>query len=357
MPSKGEIRREAERLLSVFQDAGAEVLETNILQPAGAFLDLYGEDIRARALVTNDPELGELMLRPDFTVPVVQQHMENGVVPARYAYAGKVFRRQEIDANRDSEFYQVGYEVFERENPAAADAEVFTRISGVFADDNVKATIGDIGILMAAVDGLSTAQRRKDALRRHIWRPHRFRALLDRFSNQSDTKNRSFPVHDRDLSPHIGLRSREEIAQRIRALKEDQSEPPISQIEVDTLNAILGLNCSAHDGLARLSEIANDMPAVSNAVSRFARRLDALDERGCDVSDLAFEASHGRTSMEYYDGFVFAFQSVDNPDLPPLATGGRYDALTNVIGAGKSIPAVGGVIRPEFLLEMREASE
>ena len=47
-----------------------------ILQPAETLLDLYGEDIRARAYVTHDPVLGEAMLRPDFTVPVVQMHMD-----------------------------------------------------------------------------------------------------------------------------------------------------------------------------------------------------------------------------------------------------------------------------------------
>ena len=60
-------------------------------------LDLYGEDIRARAYVTSDALRGEQMLRPDFTVPVVQMHMEHGAEPARYTYSGEVFRRQEDD--------------------------------------------------------------------------------------------------------------------------------------------------------------------------------------------------------------------------------------------------------------------
>ena len=54
-----------------------------MLQPAGTLLDLYGEDIRARAYVTDDPVRGEMMLRPDFTVPVVQAHMAHGGGSAR----------------------------------------------------------------------------------------------------------------------------------------------------------------------------------------------------------------------------------------------------------------------------------
>ncbi len=73
-------------------------------------------------------------------------------------------------------------------------------------------------------------------------------------------------------------------------------------------------------------------------------------------SDLDFEASYGRTSMEYYDGFVFGFAAETRPDLPPVATGGRYDALTRLLGQGRSIPAVGGVIRPDLILQLAEAA-
>ena len=85
------------RLRARFEAAGAMPVEADVLQPAATLLDLYGEDIRARAYVTADPLRGEQMLRPDFTVPVVQMHMANGAEPARYTYAGEVFRKQEDD--------------------------------------------------------------------------------------------------------------------------------------------------------------------------------------------------------------------------------------------------------------------
>ncbi|MEL6419793.1 MAG: ATP phosphoribosyltransferase regulatory subunit, partial [Pseudomonadota bacterium] len=67
------------------------------------------------------------------------------------------------------------------------------------------------------------------------------------------------------------------------------------------------------------------------------------------------EASYGRTSMEYYDGFVFGFYAEGRADLPPVATGGRYDALTRRLGEGRAIPAVGAVIRPGILAELEAA--
>ncbi len=88
-------RAEAERLFARFRAAGAVPVDADILLPADTLLDLYGEDIRARTYVTTDPLEGEMMLRPDFTVPVVQMHMAHGAEPARYTYMGEVFRRQD----------------------------------------------------------------------------------------------------------------------------------------------------------------------------------------------------------------------------------------------------------------------
>ena len=56
--------------------------------------------------------------------------------------------------------------------------------------------------------------------------------------------------------------------------------------------------------------------------------------------------------MEYYDGFVFGFHGPDS--MPAIASGGRYDALTAVLGLGRSIPAVGGVIRPGLVAQLSE---
>ena len=111
MTISNAVKTRAAELSRFFEDAGALPVQCDILQPAETLLELYGEDIRTRAYVTFDPARGEQMLRPDFTVPVVQMHMESGAEPARYTYAGEVFRRQEDHPERPSEYLQVGYEV------------------------------------------------------------------------------------------------------------------------------------------------------------------------------------------------------------------------------------------------------
>ncbi|KEJ88996.1 ATP phosphoribosyltransferase regulatory subunit [Sulfitobacter donghicola] len=358
MPTRAETNAKAAQLRAGFEAQGAQAVEPPILQPADTLLDLYGEDIRARAYVTSDALRGEQMLRPDFTVPVVQMHMAIGAEPARYTYAGEVFRRQENDPARANEYVQVGYEVFERADPAASDAEVFALIANALEPYRVRAVTGDIGVLMAVVEGLDTSDMRKKALMRHIWRPRRFRALLERFSGGvpvSPTRE-ALLAGDVDAgAPLVGARRQHEIDHRIAALREDAKTPPISQKDVDLIEALLDISASLPDAIEQLHDLSVDLPVIIPAVAGVVARKDALKSRGVDVDKLAFEGSYGRTSMEYYDGFVFGFRSVDRPDLPPLATGGRYDALTRRLGQGREIPAVGGVMRPGVMLELESS--
>ncbi len=216
--------------------------------------------------MTADPLRGEMMLRPDFTVPVVQAHMAHGADPARYCYMGEVFRKQDTPGPRASEYLQVGFELFDRAAPEQADAEVFALFSRLLAPLSLRAATGDIGILMAAVRGLSTSDRRKAALLRHIWRPNRFRALLDRFSGRAPlpAARAALLEHLQQDTPealitaagtHVGLRSPADIAARARALIDDAATAPIAAPEAALLYDLLSLQAPARAALSHLRGI------------------------------------------------------------------------------------------------------
>jgi len=350
---------EVGRLLTIFEGAGALRVEPEVLQDAETLLDLYGEDIRARAFVTHDGTR-ELMLRPDFTVPVVQRHMAMGQEPARYAYAGPVWRRQRA-AGALREFIQTGFELFDGRDPAAADAEVFALVSDALSGLGVSASIGDMGLLLAAVDALTTTPARKAALRRHLWRPARFQRLLDRYATPSPLR----PALAGDETPEnlvtaagrpLGTRSVEEVAARVTRLRQEAETPPLTPQDVALVQGLLTLAAPASQALAAVQTLAGQHPAMAPAIDRLDRRLQALSQRGIDLAELPFEGSYGRTTLEYYDGFVFGFYQPDQPELPTVASGGRYDALTTVLGGGAGVPAVGAIIRPERVLAAREGA-
>ena len=340
-----QLRAEITRLLTVFQSAGAVRVEADILQPADVLLDLYGEDIRARAYVTPDPLRGEQMLRPDFTVPVVQRHMAESAEPARYTYAGPVFRHQDSDNGRAAQSEQVGYEVFDSGPADAIEVEVFALFHQILAPLGVTASTGDVGLLVAVIEGLTTSDARKAALRRHIWRPSRFQALLARFAQ---------PVGSKDLGTggqQIGLRNASDVELRLLQLADEAVAPPIPQHEIEALNDLLEVKGNLPEAFAQLQALARRLPAIVSAVDHMALRITALTSAGVDVSQIGFEAAYGLTAMEYYDGFVFGFYA-QHVGWPPVASGGRYDALTRVLGQGRDVPAVGGIIRPELSLRL-----
>lgn len=362
---RADIKRIAADVQQAFEDAGAVVREPDSLQPAEVLLDLYGEDIRARAYVTHDPVLGEQMLRPDFTVPIVQMHMAHGAEPARYTYNGSIWRKQLAGSVRGPENTQVGFELFDRENPAAADAEVFALIHSVLGGYSdlgpVGISTGDVGILQAAVSGLSTTARRKSALLRHLWRPKRFTQLLDRFSGHSEVpfgrdaliaqvNGKAVDQLVKEAGKFVGLRSVAEIAARVDDLCQDSATPAIPENEYALIKRILSVKSDAVTALRDLRLGQGEMPVLKPALDRMEARLEALSKRGIDVDRLPFEGNYGLTAMEYYDGFVFGFYAGANDARLTLASGGRYDALTRVLGQGRSIPAVGAVILPEAVL-------
>lgn len=354
-----DVRAEVGRLMSGFIANGAQPVEPAALLPADVLIDLYGEDLRARAYTTHDPVEGELMLRPDFTVPVVQIHMANGQGAARYAYAGSVWRRQEPGSNRPTEYLQAGFEVFGGDNPASDDAEVFAVLATALGDLPVQATTGDMGLVFAAIDALDTTERRKSALRRHVWRPARFKRLLERYSSTPDVsadraallravKDGSVLELIMASGPALGVRSVEEIAARAEILLNEQQAAPLSEAAVALVTNVLEIRSTMGFAAQELRKVA---PMLEGAIAQLEARAQALVDAGMDVSALPFEASYGRTTLEYYDGFVFGFHAPSRPDLPQIAQGGRYDALTRVLGNG--VPAVGGIIRPEAVLALK----
>src|SRR5581483_9496368 len=103
----------AEALVASYERAGYARVAPALLQPAEPFLDLSGEDIRKRMLLTTDPSGRELCLRPDLTIPVSRDYLASPKIgrPAGYCYLGAVFRHRD---EGPSEFLQAGIESFGR---------------------------------------------------------------------------------------------------------------------------------------------------------------------------------------------------------------------------------------------------
>jgi len=358
-----------------FAAAGFTSVEPRHLFPADTLLDLYGEDVRTRTFLFPDPaERRELCLRPDFTVPVALAHGLGGWDrPGAYAYGGPVFRRQEPGSARPVEYLQAGVESIGATDRPGEDARIFALIRAgldALGAGRPAVTTGDLGIVFALLDALAMPDWRRRALSRHLWRPARFHALIERYlaAPAPPGPRRQALLAAAAEGPEavarlaeaagdtVGLRDVSEVAARAAALAEAASDPPMPAEQGALIEAVLAVEGPSGAALLRLRDLAAAAGVdLGPALARFEARLDALARAGIDAGALPFRADYGR-NLEYYSGFVFEMQAPGRPDLPPLAGGGRYDALTRRLGAGRALPAVGAMIRPEAALASAEAT-
>ena len=359
-------------LARLFAQAGHVPVAVPHLYLGETLLDLYGEDLRARAFLVADAERGnELALRPDFTVPVALAHGAAGWErQAAYSYQGPVFRRQDPGLGRPVEYLQAGIERFGDADPVAADAAVFALLWRGLGALGVTpaATVGDLSIPFALLDALDMPPARRAALRRHFWRPARFQALVARACRPpAPSPGRRVLVEAvagpgpaaavaglmRAAGEPVGAREADEVVARARRLAAEAAEPPMPAADARLISDVLAVSGPAPQAADRLRRVARDAGVgIGPAIDRFEARLAALEAQGIEPAGLRFDAAFGR-NLEYYDGFVFELRAPGGAPHPPLAGGGRYDAMTVRLGAARPVPAVGGMIRPEAALAAR----
>ena len=362
-------------LLDVFQTYGAERIEPAIVQPADAFLDRMGEELRRRTYVFTGPDGTELCLRPDLTIPTCRAYLAR--VPAadramKLSYAGPVFRHNPKSPDRPGQSFQAGVENITAVNPAAADAEALILTDNALARTglkNVAATIGDLSIFAGLLESIGLTPQWTERLRRHVWRPAYLAELLKRLTGEATAGNAflahvgSLPVaearavlHDALALggiKHVGVRTIEEITERFLEQAVDASSARLPRATADLISQFLAVKAPAAQAVETLRKLAKSASISLDApISALERRFGLIERHGFNLSRATFAAQFGR-NMEYYTGFVFEFRV--GGEAAPIAGGGRYDNLLTALGAVKPAPAVGLAIFAERLLAARRA--
>ena len=375
------LEAQAQKIMQVFIKAGHEAVSPAIIQPAGIFLDVIGENLRARTYVFTDPDGAELCLRPDLTVPTCRLHIERNGDPTakgRYCYNGPAFRFQPIgaDSAHPREFRQAGIEsigVSEREKADAQTVALILEAMRAAGLKNFKLRIGDLGLFRALIKAIDMPDRWRQFLTHHFWRPDAFRMELRRLARPAEESLRSIPpalrasIVPNDLARSeravldylsangietMGSRTVTEVASNLMWRLADARSEPLPAATVELIERYLAISGPAKAAGASLKDLLRERGAAMNpTVDAYHRRLQLMAEMGVDVIHTEFSAEFGR-QLEYYTGFVFEVISSDLGPATPLAGGGRYDDLMRAAGAKRDVPAVGAAIHTERLLSV-----
>lgn len=369
----------AQTLLGAFTRAGFEAVSPAIIQPAGVFLDVVGERLRARTYVFSDPDGDELCMRPDITVPTCRLHIERhpeADVAAKYSYNGPAFRFQPQGSDRahTREFRQTGIEAFGEANRERAEAEIVaTIVAGLEATglSSYAMRFGDLGILREILRAVDMPSRWRQRLMHLFWHPAAFKAELKRLTEEPGAASAKIPKALRDAidpdDPHaaeaavagyleangiepIGQRSVAEIADNLLGRVADARSEPLSAKTAQLIASYVAIVAPARASARRIRELATLMGVnIEQAIGAYEWRLELIARAGVDLERAEFSAEFGR-ALEYYTGFVFEVITPELGQKSPVAGGGRYDYLLKAVGAPRDVPAVGAAVHTDRLL-------
>jgi len=357
-------------------------IEPPVLQPANLYLELTGEDIRARAYMLAGDDDAALCLRPDMTAPAVREALKRNdwSAPFGLAYDGLVFRRQ-TDSAKESEFRQIGAEVF------APVAEIAAREADITiaALDACRAVgveprmrLGDVAVFEAIVDACAVPESWARRVKRAFARPGGLATVLREAAAPPAPEesilgealaalpdDRAEAVVEELLGDArivlVGGRTVADIASRLREKGRAMHAPRADAAALDLIAEATAIEAAPDDAFAQLRAVAarpasKNTAALLAAVERASARWDAVKRDS--APDATFSAGFGR-GLAYYDGFVFELEAPQLGVRASLGGGGRYDGLLQRIASSQgggfaqaaSWGAAGFAMRPARLAE------
>jgi ATP phosphoribosyltransferase regulatory subunit len=345
-------------MLSLFAQHNFTRIDTNLLQPVEAFLDLSGEDIRRRLYLTSDAKGAELCLRPEYTIPVARDYLASSAQGKRaeFCYLGSVFRHR---FDESGEFTQAGVESFGREDVEATDGEILSlafETAKLMGLKNPKIKIGDVSLIEALLAALNISAPLQRKILRNLaanrpfldaLSPQKLSNGLSAYSGVLTALKGTDPAEARafvkDLLSIAGInsvggRSTSDIAERFLA----QSETASASLNQDTRHILEAfLKCEGNPDFvsANLRKIVDDAKLDLNKIlDQFDARIGFIAASNIDVTQLNCQTRFVR-NLDYYSSFIFEIES-NTPNKPAIA-GGRYDTLLGRLGAHHAIPAIG----------------
>jgi histidyl-tRNA synthetase len=374
------LREAQEKLGSLFARYDYAVLDTPLLEEAELFLRKVGGELAVRMYTFADPGGNRVVLRPEFTAPVVRRYLEieeSMSLPWRVQYAGPVFRYDPENGRR--QFTQAGVEFIGPASPEA-DAEILDVAFAAPDALGIKGhslTVGDAGVYHSLVDqlGLSERARRfllsnllvlkegadglerteKEAQRLHFIQagPSDGAPSAPSLSLDEETYRtvlRHFLLHT--PSELLGQRTSEEIEVRLlNKLRGDRPEQVSKALEIAyRLTSVQG---SPGEALGKARQIFAGHGLSSDALDRLAKVLELVSQKDIPTDSLTLDLGLAR-GLAYYTGFVFELR---HPSVPfVLGGGGRYDSLVRELGHTSDVPALGFALTLENLTGLIGAS-
>ena len=281
---------------------GFKPIETPVLEHESTFTTAVGigTDIIDKEMYTLKTKGGDhLAMRPELTAGLMRSYIQHGMQsqpqPLLYYHSGPVFRHDSPQRGRYRQFYQFDVDVLGSEK-SVVDALVIRTIYTILEEAGAKN-------LVVTLNSIGDKESRP--------------AYIRELTNYYKKHINDLPTIDRERLKTNPL--------RILDSKEEKTKE---------------INQGAPDALTFLS------PAGKK---HFKEVLEYLDEMGISYQ---IDKTLVR-GLSYYTHTVFEIvETLEDGSMHTIAGGGRYDYLGKQLGSKKDVPAMGGSIGMDRIVEM-----
>ncbi len=383
LPRESWLRKQRmqESLTSLIGSYGYRFLETPLLEGTELFLRQSGGDLASRMYSFVDAGSNQVSLRPEFTSPIMRHYLEGGkdlALPARFQYAGPVFRYDEAHPEGSGQFTQVGAELIGADS-VIADAELLTLASETLSRAGVvgcRIDLADLDVFHSVLDIAQVSDRARSFILASL--PQ----LKSGLASLPQVRDRAYQLHLGDRSPEnqelsaaitgldddqarqviqgflqwngtdlrrFGQRDPDQVVDRfLRKLKGSDN---VGQLEKG-LELAASLTCLRGEPVATVdaaSQVLAEAGADLTAINRLGDLVEILESCSETRGKVTVDFGLAR-GLAYYNGIVF---EVWHPDWSAtLGGGGRYDGLARALGSETNVPALGFAYTLETLLAL-----
>ncbi|MGB7342284.1 MAG: ATP phosphoribosyltransferase regulatory subunit [Phototrophicaceae bacterium] len=350
---------------------GYELIDVPIIAAADIFLTRAGDTI-IEELFTFE-RFGQLLaLRPEFTAAAAHHYIQSGLTKSvRWQLSGDIFIDEPSDYSRQYQQHNIGAE-FIGETSTSTDAEIIAMAAQGMQKLDVsdwQLIIGHVGLQLHLLSQFKLDRRTYRILltQRDRLKTNGKQAVLTYLSEILELEDTNESMTDStgvetqqvldvllDSTPYgntMGGRDRRDIAARLlkkhdRGLERQQISDALDFLQ--SWGELRGTMTEILPAVQRF--IANDDLYGQQLFNEWQETLNLLEVYGIPQNKIFIQPDLTK-NWDYYTGIVFGIYANETY----VASGGRYDGLTQLLGSELAFPAVGFAYYTQKLLDASDS--
>jgi ATP phosphoribosyltransferase regulatory subunit len=348
----------SKKILSHFKKNKFNFTDLDLLIDTNLLTERSGEQFKKFTLTYKDLFGKEISLRPDLTVSTALKYIqEKKNKEEKYCYYGSAYR---LDKNGDLKvFDQIGCEIINSNNNKSENALINSILEPLKKINNLQIILGDVGLFKILVDSLELPARWKLRLVKNFSRREYFEDMLERLETNYDLDHKAIKLDTKrlkdleKLDPNsiIGGRTVSEIVKRFNKKIKDPRDDYKGKKNVKIIRNFLNISSTIHkaENIILSFFLKNKLSNLS--IKNYLKKINRINKEIGKKYSINFETNFGRNT-DYYTGLVFLAYVKNSSRITELARGGEYNNLLRTLGYKKDIPAIGGAINLNELINL-----